>query len=101
MRDEEARGRIARLEDGVYGSYDYQSGYSISSRLNFLEERIVSGISIKDCPRCKHPVMAKEEIYPDDDWRDKNLQSWWRCLTCGCRFTCSNECVCREVRDEK
>ena len=47
-------------------------------------------ISIRDCPKCEHPVLAK-----------KIWSIIHQCLTCGTKFTCSNECVCRVVGEIK
>lgn len=86
MKDEEVRERISRVE----------------GRMRRLEQ-IVSpsfpkDISIKECPKCKHPVLARviasftEEaaFYPGG-------KKQYQCLTCGSKFTCSEKCVCELV----
>lgn len=59
-------------------------------------EELKSPFEIKDCPKCKHPVMAQyrqpnhiahfnhPDIYDAGDY--------YQCLTCGSRFTCFSEC---------
>jgi len=68
----------------------------------------LADVVIRDCPKCKHPVLAKgtrkaytengSTFYISDyDWSpDKGVS--YQCLTCSCKFACSKEWVCREVK---
>ena len=56
-------------------------------------------VEIKDCPKCKHPVMAQyHKLYSVVNLchpKGYNTLDYFQCLTCGSKFTCSNECVCK------
>lgn len=73
----------------------------------------VAGISIKDCPKCKHPVMAKESLHTHPHtWateeHDYTVNSdgggltykTYQCLVCGVKFTCSEKCVCKIINEK-
>ena len=48
-------------------------------------------VDIKDCPKCKHPVVVQTLPY--------TYGATYRCLTCGVKFFCINKEV-SEVLDE-
>ncbi len=59
-------------------------------------------LSIKDCPKCQHSVLAKEiafNHYPMGDGKTLNLPIplHYQCLTCGTKFTCSTKEVCEVI----
>lgn len=80
MKDKVARRDIEELKlaDGYLGK-----------RFHKLDE-----IDIKDCPECKHRVMALRGAHAI-----REGSSYWtyQCLAHGCKFTCKNEFVCRVV----
>lgn len=88
MKDKVARENIQRIADEV-GLNIHQLKWA-SKATNFLHRANAlldkfECISIKDCPKCKHPVLAKGycEIY--------------QCLTCGVKFRCTEKCVCEVI----
>jgi len=98
MKDKKAREELAWLKEELR-----QKG--LSPWLGNLRN-----VSIKHCPRCKHDVIAVEKytpknitsnctvggtyyVLPDDTFE------YYHCLTCGSKFTCSNECVCKIMED--
>ena len=71
--------------------------------------KLVGDVSIKCCPKCKHDVMAKKRnwdmIEDSSQWHDGRYihrigDSHYLCLTCGSKFTCSDECVCKLIEEE-
>lgn len=64
-------------------------------------------IFIKDCPKCKHPVLAVvtpqriNEVTPQDVL--DGIRGWTpahhQCLTCGSKFTCSEKCACELIEE--
>ena len=66
-------------------------------------------VSIKDCPKCKHPALAQfvnrkiHELTPQDvvDGNMRWTQAHYQCLTCGSKFTCSEKCVCELLDEDK
>ena len=98
-KDKESR---KRLDDLVGLSGDEQQ------LLNDLHD-----VSIKGCPKRKHPVLVVKQSgisFTTDtsttgEWAatyfplTDTAPEYYRCLTCGSRFTCSNECVCKLVEE--
>jgi len=89
---------------------------------HLLEEKRNQGISIKDCPKCKHPVMALnvkgeslvaaadlnrglaeyrigDNIVTLEEFRKAENTHTYQCLTCGVKFTCSSKQVCEIIPD--
>ena len=64
---------------------------------NTLNSYPLKDISIKDCPACKHPVLALN--HKGTSGTEVISVSWdyYQCLTCGSKFTCSEKC---ELIDE-
>ena len=87
MEDKEARKDIEWLKDK-------------------LGRQSIIDVSIKDCPKCKHPVMSQwnDSHYCDLTPQDvvigtmKWTPAHFQCLTCGTKFTCSEKCVCEEIK---
>ena len=50
--------------------------------------RDLENISLKDCPKCKHRVLANQIMF---------IPETYQCLTCGSSFTCTEKCVCELV----
>ncbi len=101
MKDKEAReimkegfrclGVEVFFEYGYVGHSDDLVKEKTKEMINELGE-----VSIKDCPKCKHPVMASNcEVMVDDG--SYHYDRHYQCLTCGSEFTCSSECVCKLV----
>ncbi len=95
MKDKEAREYIRDLDSDVK---------MLSRTINELN--LLSGLSVKDCPKCKHPVLAQHKDWSKDNstYRagsgcsvtvdiDVTIGSYYQCLTCGSKFTCSEKCV--------
>ena len=60
----------------------------------------VEGVSIKDCPKCEHSVLAQAVgRYTIYSVGYPGYPCLYQCLTCGSKFTCSNECVCKIVEE--
>lgn len=98
MKDKEARKMIKRIAQniGVGAEFKgedprFQGGGNFLHRAESLLGEL-RDISIKDCPVCKHPVMAKLT-------EDRNVW-YYRCLACGSKFTCSEKCVCELLKEE-
>ena len=57
----------------------------------FHGNKDLSDVSIKDCPKCKHPVLAQR--FTNYTRVEPNVNVEWeyyhQCLTCGSAFTCS------------
>ena len=53
-------------------------------------------ISIKDCPKCKHEVLAKgiPPLFDGGLIPAMLTTSCFKCLTCGSKFICSEKQVC-------
>lgn len=82
MKDTEARNMIRRIAAAEF------RGRTLLGRLENL--------SVKNCPKCKHPVLARHNS-EGAEYVAPNYQ----CLTCGSKFICSNECVCKLIEEEK
>ena len=68
---------------------------SILGRLFALETGELSNVSIKDCPKCKHLVMARfYYVMPKLEIGER-----FQCLSCGSKFFCTTECVCKVLED--
>lgn len=74
---------------------------SLVSRLVNATENLAN-ISTKDCPACKHEVLAKNLTGSkfDNDFLRALDTKIYKCLTCGSKFTCSEECVCKLIKEE-
>ena len=81
MKDKEARGQI----QSVQREMRYNRELCRKEHLNAL--------SIKDCPKCKHPVLAQGLDY----FVGVEIKTDFRCLTCGSKFRCFEKCVCEIV----
>lgn len=86
MKDIEARGRIKNLErwQGIHMDKTYGN---------------LQRTSIQDCPKCRHPVMVKEHVgnYTSTLSLYSADPSYYQCLSCGVKFTCSTEKVCKVI----
>ncbi len=83
--------RVVLLEDRVL---------SVENELDALYE--LSNVSIKECPKCKHEVMAKGLVCWDEvpntlGGVDAFGKFGYKCLTCGVKFTCTKKEVCEVV----
>ena len=57
-------------------------------------------LSLKDCPQCKHPVLARYIDVPPYLARFYKIrQSHFQCLTCGAKFTCTEKQVCELIKE--
>jgi len=86
MKDKELRERL-----------DYQAeDIRINRAMIFkLENRLPSErISIKECPKCEHDVLAVYKIVIGVVGMG---QYGYQCLTCGSKFTCSEKCICELI----
>lgn len=106
MKDKEARSRIDSLGAQVLGSYGQTMILGGDSLLNRIEK--LEYISIKDCPKCKHPVLVQKQVVNHfgattsitlSDVDTSELTKTFRCLTCGSKFTYSEKCVCRLIEE--
>ena len=84
MKDKEARKDTRDLYKMVYG---------FLRKIDEIPK--LEGISIKDCPKCKHEVMAKTYYIAPTRFPGAFI-----CLSCGTKFTCSKVCKIVET-DEK
>ncbi len=69
-----------------------------------LERSLIHCLSIKDCPKCEHKVLAQsyvEIIYGKKSKQESYFydETRYQCLTCGSKFTCSEKCVCELIED--
>jgi len=90
MRDLKARKRLMEL-DGM-GESGYQvllSCDTVIGRLQSVERKCstISNLAVKDCPVCKHPVLAEHHTYRGVEIRP----SYYQCFTCGVKFTVINQ----------
>jgi len=105
MKDKEARKQLNDLSETIHGSFKNEGMITYTQALR--------GVSIKDCPKCNHPVMAqrieKDKIthttcsITNLTFNDSSVlteqHSYYRCLTCGSTIRCSQECVCKIVEE--
>ena len=104
MKDKEGRERVER----ILRTLEKVDGEQQAEIIN-LQRSIMDGVSVKDCPKCKHPVMAIESTYPEHTEYNSSglpsvftataMYSCFQCLTCGIKFTCSREDVCKIVEE--
>ena len=76
-------------------------GYSVVGRISQLEKMIAEfdqDISIKDCPKCKHPVLAQQNVICKT-LSGNYIKYGHQCLTCGSKFTCSEQQVCELIKE--
>ena len=83
----------------------------IRQHQQLVNHNILDNISIKDCPKCKHPVLAKKIPDPSyntithittiatlyDSWYSHPTNDTYQCFTCGKEFTCSTKEVCEVI----
>ena len=105
MKDQDVRDRLGKFEAYIEGSC-----IALEKRLNLSLEHIIAGqvrlkwlwdVSIKDCPNCKHPALAK---WDNSDLLSKDgecifASGYNQCLSCGTKFTCSAKGVCEIIKD--
>ena len=70
MTDKDARKSIKLLEENLH------------DRIKVLER---TGLTVKNCPKCKHPVMA-QAIWAQSVGMPR-IGNSYQCLTCGSKFT--------------
>lgn len=96
MKDNEARKMINKLRKELYANLN-----AINERIT-IEFKGLPDISIKDCPKCKHPVLAQEwkpestmnlTFYCTTTSSISSPPPTYQCLTCGSKFTCEDKCV--------
>ena len=99
MKDKVARDMVR----DVLRDFDYW--------LQMYKPNTLGDVSIKDCPKCKHEVLAKKiirdtegtifcftsSISLDSTTQGKPPPEKFQCLTCGSKFTCSEKCVCELI----
>ncbi len=93
MKDKEAREQIHSLRRGI------DEIVGVLNRFTNLN------ISIKDCPKCKHPVLA-QQLADGNQYLalyviGHNNAPTFQCLSCGSAFTCRDECVCKVIEDDR
>ena len=71
MKDKEIRERIESLEKDLH------------DRIKILER---TGLTVKDCPKCKHPVLAQAK-WAQASGQPPRIGNLHQCLTCGSKFT--------------
>lgn len=99
MKDKDRIMRLERLLDEKPFRDLIDRGESVIKELR--------GITIKDCPKCKHRVLALnlDEVYSNNtcvlsfNIGSGDTRRIFQCLTCGSKFTCSNECVYKLLED--
>jgi len=77
----------------------------LTTRIEKLEGRMPE---VKDCPECKHPVLAITHPYRTISITNVHTGSGctrvddlcFQCLTCGSKFKCEQKNVC-EILEEK
>ena len=106
-KDKEARRMIVRLASNVGVGVVFDGKPSIIDSSTFLYcanalLKELGSISIKDCPMCKHPVLAlyhkpnvaghlaHPEVYDEGNY--------FQCLTCGSKFRCVEKKVCELIK---
>lgn len=72
MKDIESRLQIIELRDEMH------------NRIKVLER---TGLTIKNCPKCKHPVLAIADWAQMIPLKVPRIADSHRCLTCGSKFT--------------
>jgi len=99
MKDKKAR----EVNEEIAKAVDYLRGRICDV------ETFARSVSIEDCPKCKHPVLAVEKegeiiegsrscFYGGISYDRK--PNYHQCLTCGVKFVCSNKQVCEVVKDD-
>lgn len=101
MKDKEARESTKEHKEKIE---------ALDRRFNHIM-RELGGISIKDCPKCKHPVMTHLIGERQNGFDPVASGSWslampiyqdvYQCLTCGAKLTCSEKCACELIDEEK
>ena len=91
MKDSEVREKANEL------AIDY-----LTRRIEKLEAKTPE---IRDCPKCKHPVLAVRG-YGGHAWNWEDApytlaQDYYQCLTCGVRFSCENKSVCEILKEKR
>lgn len=111
MKDKVARDMIGRVEYvcGKFGGSGLKLDVaSLRKRLADLEVEL-ERVSIKDCPKCGHPVLVQKRDGAKIEnsgyqWHGVTVYnykpSYFQCLTCGSKFTCSDRCVCELVEEK-
>ena len=96
MKDKELRQTVQGLFKGI--------GYLLTFQCVPEENNLL----VKDCPKCKHPVVALRttettpyHIKGEPARRGMITLDCYQCLSCGVKFTCSNKCVCEVIKEEK
>ncbi len=75
----------------------------IYTRLDSIEDSVrrysdlPNILSIKDCPKCKHEVLAKEHKKVSLSGACLYTE-FYQCLTCGSQFNCSEKQVCELIK---
>jgi len=103
MKDKEAREHIGHVNFGWFEGGSI-TGDGLLFEVELLRRKVAnlefpSALSVKDCPKCKHPVLAVFHPEEIETTYYASLSGWWRCLTCGVKFVCSNKQVCEVVKD--
>ena len=68
-----------------------------------LADRLISGISIKHCNKCKHDTVHQDCGHPDPNHVSHRVfwSSYKKCLNCGTIWDCYNVTTCKEVKAKK
>ena len=97
MKDSEVREKARFNELAI----DY-----LTRRIEILEGRMPE---VKDCPECKHPVLAITHPYRTISITNVHTGSGYtkvddpcfQCLTCGTKFTCALKNVCEILKEKR
>ncbi len=92
MKDEALRRELKELG----GKYERLDDYDTRMRVRMCSvEGRLGNLSIKDCPKCKHPVQAQVVLLTAE--ANSYCYQANQCLTCGTKFKCSEELVCKII----
>ncbi len=102
MKDEIAREKVSRLKADTRWKME-----EIGHEMAKLEKRLLEGLSVRDCPVCKHETLQKkgEESFPLSG-SHLSIQTGWEpydylCLNCGSKLVCKTKQVCTVLKEEK
>ena len=90
VRLEDIEWKLRNIREGV-DAIEYKLRLTIES-ISAWQDKL-KGLEVKVCPKCKHPVLAFIS------WGIPQDPLEYQCLTCGSKFTCSNECICKLVEE--
>jgi len=95
--DEIMKDKELREELGMDGTWRRGSLWDRIEGSIEVTDRL-KGISIKDCPKCKHPALVGDRTLFLE--HPKYKKGYFQCLTCGSKLTCSERSVCEVIKED-